>query len=54
MAELRLLEFRQKGLVPEYLIKFTQYGSRVAWDERAKMAQFYKGLFERIKNAMAI
>jgi hypothetical protein len=29
-AELRLLEFRQKGLVSEYLTKFTQYGFRVA------------------------
>jgi hypothetical protein len=37
-AELRLLDLKQKGSVPEYLIKFTQYGSRVAWDERAKMA----------------
>jgi len=53
-AEQRLLELRQKGSVPEYLTKFTQYGFRVAWDERAKMAQFYKGLSEEIKNAMAI
>jgi hypothetical protein len=40
--------------VPEYLTRFTQYGARVAWDERAKMTQFYKGLSEGIKNAMAI
>jgi Retrotransposon gag protein len=53
-AELRLLDLKQKRSVPEYLTKFTQYGSRMAWDERAKMAQFYKGLSEGIKNAIAI
>jgi Retrotransposon gag protein len=53
-AELRLLELTQKGSVPEYLTKFTQFAARVAWDERAKMAQFYKGLSKSIKNAMAI
>jgi hypothetical protein len=37
-AELRLLKFRQTGSVPAYLIKFTQYRSRVIWDEKAKMA----------------
>ena len=31
-----------------------QYASRVVWDERAKMAQFYKGLKANIKDAMAI
>jgi hypothetical protein len=40
--------------VPEYLTKFTQYRSRVAWDERAKIAQFYKSLSEKIKNAITI
>jgi hypothetical protein len=40
--------------MPEYLTKFTQYEVRMAWNERAKMAQFYKGLSEGIKNAMAI
>jgi hypothetical protein len=40
--------------MPEYLIKFIQYGFKVAWDERAKMAQFYKSLSEGIKNAMII
>jgi hypothetical protein len=53
-VELRFLDLKQKGLVPEYLTKFTQYRFRVAWDERAKIAQFYKGLSEGIKNAMAI
>jgi hypothetical protein len=28
-VELRLLKLRQKGLMPEYLTKFTQYGFRV-------------------------
>jgi hypothetical protein len=37
IAELQLLNLRQKGLMPEYLTKFTQYGIRMAWDERAKM-----------------
>jgi hypothetical protein len=49
-----LLDFRQRGSISEYLTRFTQYGARIAWDERAKMAQFYKGLFEGIKNAIAI
>jgi hypothetical protein len=40
--------------MPEYLTRFTQYGIRMAWDERAKMAQFYKRLSEGIKNAIAI
>jgi hypothetical protein len=40
--------------VSEYLTKFIQYRSRVAWNERAKMTQFYKGLSEGIKNAIAI
>jgi hypothetical protein len=53
-AELRLLELAQSASVPEYLTKFTQYASRVAWDDRAKMAQFYKGLSTQIKDAMAI
>jgi hypothetical protein len=44
IAELRLLELIQSASVPEYLTKFTQYASRVAWDDRAKMAQFYKDL----------
>jgi hypothetical protein len=29
-AELQLLDLRQKGLVPEYLTRFIQYGVRVA------------------------
>jgi Retrotransposon gag protein len=53
-AKLRLLELIQSASVPEYLTKFTQYASRVAWDDRAKMAQFYKGLSIQIKDAMAI
>ena len=53
-SELRLLELTQTGSVPEYLTRFTQYSSRVTWDERAKMAQFYKGLKPKIKDAMAI
>jgi hypothetical protein len=53
-AKLRLLELWQTGSVLAYLTKFTQYGFKVIWDERAKMAQFYKGLSEGIKNAMAI
>jgi hypothetical protein len=53
-AELQLLNLRQKESVPEYLTRFIQYDTRVAWDERAKMAQFYKGLSEGIKNAMTI
>ena len=36
------------------MIKFTQYASRVTWDIRAKMAQFYKGLNLKIKDAMAL
>jgi hypothetical protein len=27
---------------------------KVAWDDRAKIAQFYKGLNTQIKNAIAI
>jgi len=53
-SELKLLELTQGGTVPEYLTRFTQYASRVTWDERAKMAQFYKGLKAQIKDAMAI
>jgi Retrotransposon gag protein len=54
IAELRLLKLIQSASVPEYLTKFTQYASRVAWNDRAKIAQFYKGLNTQIKNAMAI
>jgi hypothetical protein len=53
-SELQLLALEQTGTVPEYLTRFTQYSSRVTWDARAKMAQFYKGLKPRIKDAMAI
>jgi hypothetical protein len=53
-AKLRLLKLTQFASVSEYLIKFIQYTSKVAWDDRAKMAQFYKGLNTQIKNAMAI
>jgi hypothetical protein len=53
-AEQRLLELRQRESVLEYLTKFTQYRSKVTWDERVKMAQFYKDLSEGIKNAMII
>jgi len=53
-AEMRLLETAQTASVPEYLTRFTQYASRVTWDDRAKMAQFYKGLKANIKDAMAI
>jgi hypothetical protein len=53
-AELQLLDLEQTGTVPEYLTRFTQYSSRVTWDARAKMAQFYKGLKPKIKDAMAI
>ena len=53
-AELRLMETTQTGSVPEYLTRFTQHSSRVTWDERARMAQFYKGLKTNIKDAMAI
>jgi O-succinylbenzoate synthase len=31
-----------------------KYGIRMAWDERVKIAQFYKGLLESIKNVIAI
>jgi hypothetical protein len=53
-AELQLMTTEQRGSVPEYLTRFTQYASRVNWDERAKMAQFYKGLKANIKDVMAI
>jgi hypothetical protein len=53
-SELQLMELKQNASVPEYLTRFTQYSSRVHWDERAKMAQFYKGLRPNIKDAMAI
>ena len=53
-AELQLMATEQKGSVPEYLTRFTQYASRVTWDERAKMAQFYKGLKTNIKDVIAI
>jgi hypothetical protein len=53
-SELQLMELKQNASVPEYLTRFTQYASRVYWDERAKMAQFYKGLRPNIKDAMAI
>jgi hypothetical protein len=53
-AELQLQELTQAGTVPEYLTRFTQYSSRVTWDTRAKMAQFYKGLSPKIKDAMAL
>ena len=43
-AEQELLALRQKGSVPEYLTRFTQYAARVTWDERARMNQFYVGL----------
>jgi hypothetical protein len=44
----------QIGTVPEYLTRFTQYASKVTWDTRAKMVQFYKKLNSRIKDAMAL
>jgi hypothetical protein len=44
----------QTETILKYLIRFTQYASRVTWDTRAKMAQFYKGLNSRIKDAMAL
>src|SRR5450755_4612043 len=53
-AELQLQNLTQGGTVPEYLTRFTQYASRVTWNTRAKMAQFYKGLNPRIKDAMAL
>jgi hypothetical protein len=53
-AELQLQKLMQIGTVPKYLIRFTQYASRVTWDTRAKMAQFYKGLNSRIKDVMAL
>jgi hypothetical protein len=53
-SELQLIELKQSASVPEYLTRFTQYSSRVYWDERAKMAQFYQGLRPNIKDAMAI
>src|SRR5450755_1345748 len=53
-AELQLQDLTQGGTVPEYLTRFTQYASRVTWNTRAKMAQFYKGLNPRIKDAMAL
>jgi Retrotransposon gag protein len=53
-AELQLQNLTQGETVPEYLTRFTQYASRVTWDTRAKMAQFYKGLNLRIKDAMAL
>jgi hypothetical protein len=53
-AELQLQKLMQTGTVFKYLIRFTQYVSRVTWDTRAKMVQFYKGLNSRIKDAMAL
>ena len=53
-AELQLMELTQKGSFPEYLTKFTQHTTKTAWDERAQMAQPYKGLKPNIKTAMAV
>jgi hypothetical protein len=53
-SELQLMELKQNASVSEYLTRFTQYFFRIYWDERAKMAQFYKGLRPNIKDAMAI
>lgn len=53
-AEQELMALQQKGTVPEYLTRFTQHASRVSWDERSRMMQFYAGLKSHIKDAMAL
>jgi hypothetical protein len=44
----------QTGSVPQYLAKFNEYGSRITWDDRAKISQFFNGLKPKIQSVIAI
>jgi hypothetical protein len=53
-AEQKLQALMQTGSVPQYLAKFNEYGSRVTWDDRARMSRFFNGLKPKIQSAMAV
>jgi hypothetical protein len=52
--KLRALHMTDTQHVSNYRIEFQAYANRILWDTEALHSQFYWGLADRIKNAMAV
>lgn len=52
-AERQLYALQQKGSVPSYVADFMRYAVLVKWNDKAKAAQFYRGLKDGIKDELA-
>ena len=52
-AERNLYSLKQKGSATTYLADFQRYAVLVGWNDKAKMAQFYRGLKDVIKDELA-
>jgi hypothetical protein len=52
-AERNLYALKQKGSATSYLADFQRYSVLVEWNDQAKMAQFYRGLKEMVKDELA-
>jgi hypothetical protein len=38
----------QTGLVLQYLAKFNEYGSKIIWNDRARISRFFNNLKSKI------
>ena len=52
-AERNLYALKQKGSATSYLADFQRHAVLVEWNDQAKMAQFYRGLKETVKDELA-
>ena len=51
-AERQIRTLRQRGSASEYAAQFRQILSRLGWDDEPLMAQFYKGLKDKVKDKL--
>jgi hypothetical protein len=52
-AERNLYALKQKGSATSYLTDFQRHAVLTKWNDQAKMAQFYRGLKEAVKDELA-
>ena len=48
----KLMQLRQKGSATQYYSLFSQYASRLDWDDEALASRYYEGLSDAIKDQM--
>lgn len=52
-ATLELFKLEQSGKISEYAARFRELSSQTKWNEESKIARFYSGLNDRLKDTIA-